>query len=129
MTSPFTPFSRAGKNKYGAKKTEYGGATYDSKTEAAHARRLDLLKQAGQIRWWLRQVPVMIGEPGVDKPYRVDFVVCEADGSVHAEEVKGVETPQFKRQKRQWAKRGPFPLHVISGKKVEVIEPGDAQGE
>ena len=114
-------------NKYGAKKTEYGGCVYDSKGEAAHARRLDLLKGAGEVRWWLRQVPVMIGEPGVDKPYRVDFVVCNADGSVHAEEYKGAETPQFKRQKRQWAKRGPFPLHVFSGKKVEVIEPGEGR--
>jgi hypothetical protein len=123
-----SPFARP--NKFNAKKTEYDGVTYDSRAEAAHARRLDLLKQAGQVRWWLRQVPVMIGEPGVDKPYRVDFVVCDADGSVHAEEVKGVSTPQFKRQKRQWAKRGPFPLHVVSGKKLEVIEPGgDAQGE
>lgn len=120
------PKAFVGPNKYRAKKTEYGGVVYDSRVEAAYARRLDLLKGAGQVRWWLRQVPVMIGEPGVDKPYRVDFVVCYADGSVRAEEVKGVETPQFKRQKRQWAKRGPFPLHVISGKSVEVIEPGVA---
>lgn len=121
-----SPFARA--SKYNAKPTEHNGVLYDSKAEAAHAGRLDLRKRAGQVRWWLRQVPVMIGEPGVDKPYRVDFVVCEADGSVHAEEVKGMETPQFKRQKRQWAKRGPFPLHIISGKKLEIIEPGDAQG-
>jgi hypothetical protein len=115
--------AKAGPNKYGAKKTEYGGATYDSKGEAAYAARLDLLKRAGRVRWWLRQVPIMIGEPGVDKPFRVDFVVCVEDGSVEAHEYKGVETAQFKRQKKQWAKRGPFPLHVISGKKVEVIEP------
>lgn len=117
------PKAFAGPNKYKAKKTEYGGVLYDSKAEAAHAGRLDLLLTAGRLRWWLRQAPVMIGEPGVDKPYRVDFVVCEADGSVHAEEVKGVETPQFRRQKRQWAKRGPFPLHVISGKNIEIIRP------
>lgn len=122
------PFAKT--NKYMAKPTEYGGARYDSKVEAKHAAHLDSLKLFGEVRWWLRQVPVMIGEPGVDKPYRVDFVVCEADGSVHADEIKGMETPQFKRQKKQWAKRGPFPLHVIKGKKVEVIEPGgDAQGE
>jgi hypothetical protein len=118
------PNPRARPNKYGAKKTEYGGATYDSRAEAAHARRLDLLQRAGDVLWWLRQVPVMIGQPGVDRPYRVDFVVQYRDLRVVAEEIKGVETPQFKRQKKQWAKRGPFPLHIIRGKKVEVVEPG-----
>lgn len=115
---------RRAANKYGAVKTARDGVTYDSKAEAKHAERLDLLKRAGAVRWWLRQVPVMIGEPGVDKPYRVDFVVCEADGRVFADEVKGVETTLFKRQKKQWAKRGPFPLRVYRGRVVETIEPG-----
>jgi hypothetical protein len=115
-----SPFAR---NKYNAKKTEYGGVVYDSKSEAMHARRLDLLKQAGDVLWWLRQVPVMIGEPGVDKPYRIDFQVQYRNGEVVGEEIKGVETPKFRRDKKLWRKRGPFPLHVIQGKKVEVIEP------
>lgn len=110
-------------NKYGAKKTEYRGVVYDSKAEAKHAEGLDVLKRVGEVSWWLRQTPVMIGEPGVDKPYRVDFVVCYRGGAVVAEEIKGVETPQFKRQKKQWRLRGPFPLHVLRGKHVEVITP------
>lgn len=113
---------RVTKHKYNAQPTVYAGRRYDSKTEARHAAALDLLKQAGKVRWWLRQVPIQLGDPEVDRPYRVDFLVCEADGSVHAEEVKGAETGQFKRQKRQWAIDGPFPLHVIKGKRVEVIE-------
>ena len=109
-------------SKFNAVPTEYNGRRFDSKAEAAHARNLDIARSNGKVRWVLYQVPVMIGEPGVDKPYRVDFVVCEADGSVHAEEVKGAETAMFRRQKKQWALRGPFPLHVIKGRKVEVIQ-------
>jgi len=111
-----------GRNKYRAKPTIYNGERYDSKAEARHAETLDAMKRAGHLRWVLRQVPIPIGEPGIDKPYRVDFVVCGSNGQVWAEEVKGVETAAFRRQKRQWAKRGPFPLLVIHGKKrVETI--------
>ena len=110
-------------NKYGAKKTEYGGVLYDSKAEAAHALRLDLLKAAGVVRGWERQVPIMVGEPGIDRPWKIDFVVDYVVEGKIAEEVKGFETTHFRRQKRQWAKRGPFPLHVIKGKTVKVIMP------
>ena len=115
------------RHKYNAKPTFYDGVRYDSKAEAAHAARLDLAKRAGAIADWKRQVPIDIGDPGIDRPYRVDFVVTENDGSIHAEEVKGVETSRFKRQKKQWAKRGPCPLWIFKkGKRVEVIEGGGA---
>ena len=45
------------------------------------------------------------------------------NGSVHAEDVKAIETREFRRQKRLWKAYGPFPLHVIGKKTVEVIEP------
>lgn len=117
--------------KYHARPTEYGGVRYASKAEARRAAELDLLVRAGKVAWWLRQVPVDIGEPGVDLPFKVDFLVAESvkdyDGYgghlvVHAEDVKGHRTPQFERRVRQWRKRGPFPLHVFGGGNAEVIE-------
>lgn len=106
-----------------AKRTEYNGVVYDSKAEAERAAVLDLLQISGTVDWWLRQVPVDIGDPGVDLPYRVDFLVCAA-GRVYAEEVCGIITRQKQRRIKQWEKRGPFPLHIIRGKIVEVIEGG-----
>jgi hypothetical protein len=115
------------RSKYRAKPTEYDGRRYDSIAEAKRAMELDLLKQHGAVRWWLPQVPVPIGEPGVDKPYRVDFLVCHVgvDGSesICAEDVKGVDTASFRRHVRQWRKRGPFPLHVIRMGKVDEVIP------
>ncbi len=108
-------------NKYHAVQTEYCGIRYASKSEAGRAQILDLLVRSGDVRWWIRQVPIDIGEPGVDKPFRVDFLVCDKIGQVHAEDVKGVETASFRRHKKQWNLRGPFPLHVIYSDKTEIV--------
>lgn len=127
--NPAWPPQAGGKpSKYKAKRTEYGGRTYASKAEARRAEQLDLLKMAGKVKWWLPQVPVFVGEDEVDERVWIDFLVCEIrpDGSEHTygEDVKGVETAKFKRQRKQWAKRGPFPLVVIKGKKTETLPPG-----
>lgn len=118
-----------------AKPTEYKGVRYGSKAEASRAMVLDGLQAAGLVAWWLRQVPIDVGEPGIDKPYRIDFLVAEsrADGTVrvHAEEVKGFDTASFRRHVKQWMRRGPMPLHVIRGKQLEIItpDPGPAEEE
>ena len=113
-----------------AKPTEYRGVTYASKAEANRAAELDVLIRAGQVAWWLRQVPIDIGEPRVDKPYRVDFLVCEIGkrgyDEVHAEDVTGFMTPSKRRHIRQWRKRGPFSLHLLTSAGTEVIEGGGA---
>jgi hypothetical protein len=108
-----------------AKPTIFDGVRYDSKTEANRAAVLELLRKAGELRWWLRQVTVRLGCP--ENTYRVDFVVCMQDGRVHAEDVKAIETREFRRHKRLWQAFGPFPLHVIGKKAVELIEPEAAQ--
>ncbi len=63
------------RSKYHAISTVYKGIRYASKAEASRAYQLDLLLEARKIVWWLRQVPIDIGEPGVDLPFRVDFLV------------------------------------------------------
>jgi hypothetical protein len=101
--------------------TVVDGVRYDSKAEANRAATLELLRKGGEVLWWLRQVTVRLGCP--ENGYRVDFVVCMGEGGVHAEDVKAIETREFRRHKRLWKAYGPFPLHVIGKKAVEVIEP------
>jgi hypothetical protein len=112
-----------------AKRTEYEGVLYDSIAESRRAMELDLLQRAGKVAWWVRQVTFRLGCP--ENTYRVDFVVAEpAPGAanaainalvVHAEDVKSIETREFARHKRLWAKYGIMPLHVIKRKTVEIV--------
>ena len=67
---------------------------YQSKKEAGYAETLDFRKIAGEISFWLRQVPITL--PG-GKVYRVDFMtfqqVVNTDlYEIHWIEVKGHKT-------------------------------------
>lgn len=53
----------------------YNGILYASKKEATFARHLDLQVRAGEITYWLRQVPFPL--PG-NTTYRADFVIFKA---------------------------------------------------
>lgn len=123
MTTYHRPFN--------AKRTLYNDRYYSSKIEARRAGELDLLLKAGKVVWWIPQVTVALGFP--ENRYRIDFLVAEpmlVDSmvlgiTVHAEDVKSIETREFARHKRLWAKYGPFPLHVIKQGNVEIISPGE----
>jgi len=51
----------------------YRGTVYDSKKEMQTAQELDLLVKAGELTFWLRQVPFVIGFDPLTI-YRADFV-------------------------------------------------------
>jgi len=113
-------------SKYGIKRTEYAGRMYDSPAEA---RRAEELENDKEVAWWIPQVVIELGVP--EHKYRVDFLVAvwtsHAAVIVHAEDVKGPETPEFRKHKKMWEKYGPFPLHVLHasgdekrGYKIEV---------
>lgn len=121
-----------------ARPTIHNGIRYASKAEANRAAELELLERAGKVVWWIPQVTIRLGCP--ENTYRVDFLVAEMPrpigGStvqyglaVHAEDVKGWETPQFAKHKRLWAKYGRFPLHVIHKGHVEIVTPGEETGD
>lgn len=112
-------------SKYRNVRTEYGGRLYDSKAEAGRARVLDLLKSSGLIRDWQPQVTFRLGP---DHSYRVDFLVWRPDGTTHAEDVKGADTPAFKRHRKLWAKYAPCELHVIYRRGTEVVPGGTGGG-
>jgi hypothetical protein len=93
--------SRWMKNKYGAKSTIYNGIQYHSKMESKQAADLDLLKRAGEIKEWDRQIPIELDVNGrhICK-YYVDFRVFHNDDSVELIEVKGFETEVFRLKRK-----------------------------
>jgi hypothetical protein len=95
------------KHKYGAIRTEYNGAWYDSKAEAAYAAELDMMKRIGVVKDWWRQVPFVLHAVSSDGGFRtaigkyiVDFKILGADDTVTYCDVKGVATPLFKWKKK-----------------------------
>lgn len=85
------------RHKFHAIPTEADGIKFASKAEARYYGELKLRHQAGEVVFWLRQVPFHL--PGGVK-YVCDFLVFEADGTVHVIDVKGVETTTFRAKRR-----------------------------
>lgn len=85
------------RHKFNAKPTARDGQRFDSKKEAAYYDQLMLRKQAGEVLFWLRQVPFHL--PGGVR-YVVDFQVFRVDGEVEFVDVKGVRTESYRAKKR-----------------------------
>lgn len=113
-------------SKYGAIPTIYNGVRYASKSEAAYAARLDLMVKAGEVRWWIGQPVFRLGVP--ENRYVGDFLVVPFFRLPYVVDVKGARTAKFNRDVKLWAAYGPCELHIVSGKKLEIITPnGDAK--
>ena len=98
------------KHKFNAQPTEHNGRKYASKKEAKYAAQLELRQQAGEVLFWLEQVPFHL--PG-STTYRVDFCEFHADGTVHFVDVKGHETDMFKLKKHQVEALFPVVIEVV----------------
>lgn len=98
----------------------YRGVRYDSKAEARRAEQLDEMLQAGEILFWMGQPKFRLGHHL--NVYKPDFLVV-GPGWVRAEDVKGMETAKFKRDRKLWADCGQCPLWIIKGGKAEIITP------
>ena len=98
------------RHKYNAKKTVVDGITFDSQKEARYYSQLKLRQQAGEIEFFLRQVPFHL--PG-GTVLRVDFVEFHTDGSVHVVDVKGMETAEFKIKKREVEATYPIEVEIV----------------
>lgn len=84
-------------SKYGAKPMVSNGIRFDSKREARTYERLLLMKQAGEVRSFNRQV--IYDLPG-GVIYKLDFLVFFADGRVAHWDAKGVETKEFRIKRK-----------------------------
>lgn len=97
-----------GKNKYGARKTQLNGITFDSKREAKRWNELTLLVKAGEIVGLERQVEFPLILMGVVLgSYVADFVYAEArSGRQVVEDAKGGKatmTPLYRWKKKHLA--------------------------
>lgn len=126
------PAPESRRNKYGAKRTEYDGRTYDSKAEAEYAMRLDLRVKAGEILFWKPQQTVyvevgpgswMYWRPAEALQHegarlllrcRLDFLVWTVDHEPEYHEVKGYRVRDWVLRRRILKLAG-VPL-VVSGR-------------
>lgn len=91
--------------------TYYDGVRYDSRAEAERAAELDMLVQQGTFRLVVRQPTFRLG--CAENVYRPDFLVIARYGHVWCEDVKGVETAKFRRDRKLWAAYGRCPLKIM----------------
>jgi len=85
------------RHKYSAIRTEHDGFKFDSKKEGRYYQELKLRVNAGEVVFFLMQVPFHL--PGNVK-YVVDFQEFHADGTTHFVDVKGMITDTFKMKKK-----------------------------
>ena len=121
-------------NKYrvAAKKNRtWNGIIFASKAEKIRAMELDGMRlwMTGEI---IPKIITVLYQPkfrlGVsENVYVADFLVIPEDGKVWAEDIKGTETPKFKRDKRLWKRYGRLPLRILkrvrNGWSVQEIVP------
>jgi len=109
MAQRFTRHTFKKKPKYRAKKTLVDGINFDSQKEARYYCELKLRVKAGEVLFFLRQVPIHL--PGGTKLV-IDFLEFHSDGSAHFVDVKGMETEQFKIKKREVEHQYPFIVEI-----------------
>lgn len=85
------------KHKFKAVQSEANGIIFSSKKEMRRYLDLNLLKKAGQVLFFIRQVPFHL--PGNIK-YVCDFMIFWTDGNITIEDVKGFKTDMYKAKKR-----------------------------
>ncbi|MDR1703476.1 MAG: DUF1064 domain-containing protein [Clostridiales bacterium] len=104
-------------SKYGNKRTVIDGIRFDSKAEGRRYQQLKLLERAGEITRLELQKPFKLHAGIV---YKADFTYHEfASNACIAEDIKGVETKEFKLKKRLFKADYPeWELRVIPAKEV-----------
>ena len=98
------------KHKVFAVRTEVDGIKFDSKAEARYYVALKLRQKAGDVVFFMRQVPFYL--PGGVR-YVVDFQEFHSDGTVHFIDVKGMETSEFKMKKKMVEATYPVEIEVV----------------
>jgi len=95
------------RHKFNAAPCEADGIKFPSKKERKRYLELQILKSAGEILFFLRQVPFHLSG-GVK--YICDFLIFWQDGSVTIEDVKGYKTDLYKTKKR--LVEGSYPIEI-----------------
>lgn len=102
---------RQKRRKYGNQITVVDGIRFDSKREARYYESLKHRRTAGEVAFFLRQVPIHL--PGGTKLV-VDFVVFYTDGRpAEFIDAKGRETKEFRIKKREVEHHYPLRLVLV----------------
>jgi len=99
------------KHKYGAKSIEHDGIKFSSKLEGRYYKQLLLRQKAGDVIFFLRQVPMHL--PGNIR-YVVDFVEFLSDETVRFIDVKGFDTPVSKLKRKQIEDIYPIKIDIVT---------------
>lgn len=90
------------KPKFGNRKTEIDGITFDSAKEARRYGYLRMLEKAGNITELRLQVPFVLvraakvhGRNRCARKYIADFVYLDQEGKCHVEDAKGAKTDLY----------------------------------
>jgi hypothetical protein len=103
-------------NKFHAKITEAEGIKFGSKKEAAQFRELQARQHAGEIKFFLLQVPFLlpgVADNGKRTRHYLDFMAIRSDGQIEYIEVKGRDLPMGKLKRRQ--------TEELYGIKIQVV--------
>jgi hypothetical protein len=84
-------------SKFNSKQTIIDGYKFPSTLEADFYNKLQLLKRAGEVKYFLQQVPIRLGS-GIK--YFVDFLIFYENGQHEYVEIKGMETSVYKMKKK-----------------------------
>lgn len=98
------------RHKFNAVATELDGIKFSSKKEAKYYSILKLKQAAGEIVFFLRQVPLHL--PGGVRLV-IDFLEFRADGTVHFVDTKGMETESFKAKRRMIQAIYPIDIETV----------------
>lgn len=110
--------AKPAKAKFHNEITRRGEVKYHSKGEALLADHLDLLKLAGEVAYYLRQVPFFLVGGVV---YRIDFQVFYVDGRVRYLDFKGVMTKEFITKCKIVEATYPVKIELVTRRKGEFM--------
>lgn len=107
------------RHKFHAIRTEADGMSFSSLAEARYYEILKGRQAAGEIVFFLRQVPFHL--PGSVK-YVCDFLVFLASGEVEIIDVKGMSTPLFEVKRKLVESIYPITIKVVKVKGKSFVE-------
>ncbi len=101
---------KAQRHKFGAVSCEIDGKKFPSRLERRYYEQLLLRQKAGDVVFFLRQVPIDL--PGSTK-HVIDFQVFLSDGSVEFVDTKGRDTPMGILKRKQVEALYPIEIKLV----------------
>ena len=117
------------RSKYGNKKVELDGMTFDSKAEARYYSELKIRQRADEILFFRVQprYRLLDGFEKDGKKYRAidyiaDFEIHHKDGSIEVVDVKGHITDVFRIKEKMFNKKYPHKLTLVKWERGRFVE-------